>query len=214
MRKSKLLHNRTRKKAVQKMHDAEDELRNKIEEVQCQVEELLRIREKARNQINKVEIYKGRISGCPQNYISESLVTSQYFQDDCSCNLQSVSSKSKRVDQTVSATVLNGIFGVSVGSVLLSAFINKRNKTIIGEAEECTEDLLEELEKLKEIEVKIKRAKNETKELSTKVFQYLLKLQAYGVDNYREFNWNQQSDFKTMINITKILEKQITEVIE
>lgn len=112
-------------------------------------------------------------------------------------------------------TALLGAFGPigwAIGGVALAGgglWANSKNKKVAKEAEENTVKIKEETRKLSSIEYNVNLLKRDILELEESIKLVFYKMMGYDIKDYKEFNYIQLDEFKTLLNNTFSLSRSL-----
>jgi len=124
-------------------------------------------------------------------------------------------------------TIAAGGGGMAAGTALLGAFgpigwaiggaalaggglwANSKNKKVAKEAEENTFKIKEETRKLSSIEYNVNSLKREILEIEERIKLVFYKMNGYDIKDYKEFNYIQLDEFKTLLNNTFSLSRSL-----
>ena len=124
-------------------------------------------------------------------------------------------------------TIAAGGGGMAAGTALLGAFgpigwaiggaalagsglwANSKNKKVAKEAEENTLKIKEETRKLSSIEHNVNSLKIEILEIEERIKSVFYKMNGYDIKDYKEFNYVQLDEFKSLLNDTFSLSRSL-----
>lgn len=109
---------------------------------------------------------------------------------------------------------LAGPVGWAIGGAGLiggGVLANKKNKEIAEKAEAATCDVIEETAKISKTHVKVNIIEKEIKDICVNLRPLYEKMSALNITNYREFNYEEITNMKILINTTQTLSEKINE---
>ena len=119
---------------------------------------------------------------------------------------------SSLIKSTIAGPIGVAIGGASMIAALMS--INLSNKEIASKAEKSIKTIKNEIERIKEIDIKVSLLNKETKELSNSISKKLLEVTRIRKKDYQAFSEEELEEITILFNSLEVLSKKIGEVIK